>query len=153
MPTTILTIFDQISAEKTRSSLSDCPSRTAAASSGNVRGLQRINQHPASAIARSLKCVAQVAAEGRQDRLQCPMQPCAYPLRGARPRYRWWCRARTAHPSTGCAHRRENFFAASTRPARDVVRRILDMRRPGQAADPQERDLRIDLEHNVMAMR
>ena len=88
MPTTILTIFDQISAEKTRSSLSDCPSRTAAASSGNVRGLQRINQHPASAIARSLKCVAQVAAEGRQDRLQwaagaptgnwrhqCPTQP------------------------------------------------------------------------------
>ena len=43
---------------------------------------------------------------------------------------------RTAHPSTGCAHRRENFFAASTRPARDLVRRILDVRALGRGAGP-----------------
>ena len=54
----------------TRFSLSNYPSRTAAASSGNVRGLQRINQHPGPAIARSLRCVAQVEAEGRHYRLQ-----------------------------------------------------------------------------------
>jgi len=60
---------------------------------------------------------------------------------------------RTAHPSTGCAHRRENFFAASTRPARDLARRILDVRAPARRPTPEERDPRIDLEHNVMAMR
>jgi len=38
-------------------------------------------------------------------RHQCPTQPCAYPLRGARPRYRWWCRhaLRTLPPAAHTA--------------------------------------------------
>src|SRR5215472_16190031 len=38
-------------------------------------------------------------------RHQCPTQPCAYPLRGAKPRYRWWCRhaLRTLPPAAHTA--------------------------------------------------
>jgi hypothetical protein len=50
----------------THSSPSNCPSRTAAASGGNVRGLQRINQHPRSAIARSSKVQEPSASEQRR---------------------------------------------------------------------------------------
>jgi len=44
-------------------------------------------------------------------------------------------------------------IAASTRAARDLVRRILDVRAAAGRPTPEERDPRIDLEHNVMAMR
>ena len=38
-------------------------------------------------------------------------------------------------------------------PARDLVRRILDVRASARRPTPQERDSRIDIEHNVMVMR
>jgi len=122
----------------------------AAASSGNVRGLQWINQHPGSAVARSLRCVAQVAAEGRQDRLQWAAVSIA--------------RRKTTVPmvvaGTHCApfHRLPHTAAKTSSPHPRGLRatwrgEFWMCAPPARRPTPGERDPRIDLEHNVMAMR